>query len=127
MGLQELTELVATALIMKEAMFCSNMMKGLGFGTRFDSVPLHLDNTSTLHVAGNQTYSPRVKHVVLRYFFVQKLARREGQISIHYVKRPVQRLGGGRGCNILVPVLGGNGAKIAPTGDLFDQAPVQMR
>ena len=33
-GLQELTELVATALIMKEAMFCSNMMKGLGFGTR---------------------------------------------------------------------------------------------
>ena len=36
-------------------------------------------------------------------------------------------IGGGRGCNILVPVLGGNGAKIAPTGDLFDQAPVQMR
>ena len=89
-GLQELTELVATALIMKEAMFCSNMMKGLGFGTRFDSVPLHLDNTSTLHVAGNQTYSPRVKDVVLRYFFVQKLARWEGQISIHYVKTEYQ-------------------------------------
>ena len=48
-GLQELTDLVATALIMKEAMFCSSMMKELGFGTRFDSVPLHLDNSSTLH------------------------------------------------------------------------------
>ena len=56
----------------------------------FDSVPLNLENTSNLHVAGNQTYSPRVKHVVLRYFFVQKLARREGQISIHYVKTEYQ-------------------------------------
>ena len=27
---------------------------------------------------------------------------------------------GGRGCNIFVPVLGGNGTKIAPTGDIFD-------
>ena len=35
-GLQELTDFVATALIMKEAMFCSNMIKKLGFGTRFD-------------------------------------------------------------------------------------------
>ena len=34
---------------------------------------------------------------------------------------------GGRGCNIFVPVLGGNGTKIAPTGDIFDQPPGQMR
>ena len=33
--------------------------------------------------------------------------------------RPVQRLGGG-GCNIFVPVLGEDGTKIAPTGDIFD-------
>ena len=46
-GLQGLTaqsnmeaELVATALAMKAAVFCSNMMKELGFGTRFDTVPL---------------------------------------------------------------------------------------
>ena len=31
----------------------------------------------------------------------------------------------GRGCNIFVPVLGGNGTKIAPTGDIFDQPPGQ--
>ena len=30
---------------------------------------------------------------------------------------------GGRGCNIFVPVLVGNGTKIAPTGDIFDQPP----
>ena len=28
---------------------------------------------------------------------------------------------GGRGCNEFVPVLGGNGTKIASTGDIFDQ------
>ena len=70
-------------------MFYSNMRKELGFGTRADSVPLYLDNTSTLHVAENQTYSPRVKHVVLRYLFVEELAR-EGRISIHYVKTEYQ-------------------------------------
>ena len=40
-------------------------------------------------------------------------------------KRQVQRLGGG-GCNIIVPVLGGNGTKIASTGDTFDKSPGQM-
>ena len=34
---------------------------------------------------------------------------------------------GGRGCNIFVPVLGGNGTKIAPTGDIFDQPPGRIR
>ena len=34
---------------------------------------------------------------------------------------------GARGCNNFVPVLGGNGTKIAPTGDIFDQTPGQMR
>ena len=50
-------ELVAAALAMKEAVFCSNMMKELGFDTCFDSVPLHIDNTSALHVAGNRPYN----------------------------------------------------------------------
>ena len=35
--------------------------------------------------------------------------------------------GGGRACNKFVLVLGGNGTKIAPTGDTFDQPPGQMR
>ena len=39
-------ELVAAALAMKEAVFCSNMMKELGFGTRFDSVPLDYISTT---------------------------------------------------------------------------------
>ena len=34
--------------------------------------------------------------------------------------------GGERGCNKFVPVLGGDGTKIAPPRDLFDQAPDEM-
>ena len=35
-------------------------------------------------------------------------------------------IGGGRGCNKFVPVLGGDSTKIAPTGDIFDQPPGGM-
>ena len=76
---------MVAALAMKEAVFGSSMMKGLGFGTRFDSVPLYIDNTSALHVDGNRTYSSRVKPVALRYFFVQELVK-EGRITVKYVK-----------------------------------------
>ena len=34
-------------------------------------------------------------------------------------------IGGGRGCNKFVPVLGRNGTKIGPPGDIFDQPPGQ--
>ena len=61
------------------------MMEELGFGTRYDSVQLYIDNTSALHVAGNRTYSSRVKHVALRYFFIQELVK-EGRITVKYVK-----------------------------------------
>ena len=74
-------ELVVAALAMEEAVFCSNMMKELGFGTRFDSARLYIDNTSALHVAGNRSYSSRVKHVALRYFFIQELVK-EGRITV---------------------------------------------
>ena len=58
-GLQGLTAqstmeaaLMTTALAMKEAVFCSNMMKELGFITRFDSVLVYIDNTSDLKELG---------------------------------------------------------------------------
>ena len=34
--------------------------------------------------------------------------------------------GGGRGCHNFVPVLGGDGTKIAPPGGIFDQTPGEM-
>ena len=76
------TELVMATLTVKEAIFCSNMMLELGFKERSGSVPLYIDNTSVLHVAGNRTYSPRAKHIALRYFFVQEVVE-EGKMIIH--------------------------------------------
>ena len=78
-------ELVVAALAMKEAVFLCNMMLELGFDESFGSVSLYIDNTSTLHAAGNRTFTPRAKHIALSYFFVQELVE-EGNISIHYVK-----------------------------------------
>ena len=79
------TELVAAALTMEEIVFCSNMMRELGFMEGFGGMPLYIDNTSALHVAGHRTYSPRAKHIVLRYFFVQELVE-ESKLTIHFVK-----------------------------------------
>ena len=76
---------MAEALAMTKAVFCSNMMLEIGFDDSFGSVPLYIDDTSALPVAGNRTYSPRSKHIALSYFFVQELVE-EGKVSIHYVK-----------------------------------------
>ena len=63
-------ELVAVAPIMKdEAVFCSNIMSELGVGESFGSVPLYIDNTSVLYIAGNHTYILCAKHIVMRYYF----------------------------------------------------------
>ena len=76
---------MAATLTMKKAVFCSNMMLELGIKEGFGSVPLYIDNISALDVAGNRTYSPRAKHIALRYFFVQEIVE-EGKITIHFVK-----------------------------------------
>ena len=85
-------ELVGAALVMEEeVVFCSNMMLELGFDKSFGSVPLYIDNTSALHIAGNRTYIPRARHIARRfYFFVQELV--EGKISIHYIVKSKDQL-----------------------------------
>ena len=95
-GLQSLTaqstmkpELVAAATAMKGSFFCRNMMMETGFTERFRSVPVYIDNTSALHVAWKRTFSPRAKHIALRYFFVQELVK-EGKVTIHFVKTEQQ-------------------------------------
>ena len=95
-GIQSLTamstmeaELVASALTTKEAVFCSNMTTELRFGQQFGQVPLYIDNTATLHVLGNQSFSSRTNHIALRYFYVRELVT-EGATSIHYIPTDLQ-------------------------------------
>ena len=52
--------------------------------------------------------------------------RETGTLTISQ-KDPFNDWGRGRGCNKCVPVLGGNGTKMVPTGDIFDQPLGQMR
>ena len=59
--------------------------------------------------------------------FFRGLSRAVRTHHHHIPSWPVQRLGGGGGCNKYVPLLGGNGTKIVPSGDIFDQPPGQMR
>ena len=61
--------------------------------------------------------------MILCAFFVGDI--QSETIPIKYILTS-STIGGGRGCNKFVPVLVGNGTKIAPTGDIFDQPPGQM-
>ena len=45
--------------------------------------------------------------------------------GLRHTWRVIQQLGG-RGCHKFVPVLGGDGTKTAPPGDLFDQLPGEI-
>ena len=90
-GLQGLTaqstmkaDLAAAAVTLKKAVLCNNMMQELRSKDGFDRVPLFIDNTSALHVAGHRTFSTRAKPIALTYF-VQELVQ-EGTITIHHVK-----------------------------------------
>ena len=68
-------ELVAAALTLKKAVFCSYMMLELGFKESFGSAPLYIDNTSALQVAGNGTYNPHAQHIALRYLGTKHLSK----------------------------------------------------
>ena len=59
-------ELVASALAMKEAVFCSNMLTELGLDKRFE-----------LHLIGNRAFSSRTKHIALRFFCIRELVRED--------------------------------------------------
>ena len=77
-------ELVASALAMKEGVFCSNMMTEIGFGKEFGQVPIHIANTATLHVIGNRAFSSRTKHNALRFFYIRELVK-ENKITTQYI------------------------------------------
>ena len=48
------------------------------------------------------------------------------RLLVHQTRSTIGGGGGGGGCNNFVPVLGGSGTKVTPTGEIFDQFPGQM-
>ena len=72
----------------------------------------HLLSLRRIADAGNKTWVPE---------------RASGWSLQNPAMDPFNDWGGGRRCNKSVPVSGGNGTKKAPTGDIFEQLPGQMR
>ena len=72
--------------------------------------------------------------VVLIIFYVGNVScvYQQHQLPDHQLQHPdhdhplTRSIEGGRGCNNFVPVLGGDGTKRSPTGDIFDQLPGEM-
>lgn len=75
--------LVATGMAVREATFYVNFMMELGFGKASHSVSVHIDNTSTLCIADNSTYSGRTRRMALR-FYIREFVKK-GRITPHYV------------------------------------------
>ena len=83
-AMSTMAELVASALAMKEAVFCSNMMTELGFGKEFGQV---LFTTTTLRhfmKIGNRAFSSRTKHIALRFFYIRELVK-DMKITTRYI------------------------------------------
>ena len=77
------SELMALAYGSKEAVHLSTFMMELGFKL-FSSVPINCDSTGALHLEGNATYSSRMKHIALRFFFLRELVK-TAKITIRHV------------------------------------------
>ncbi|CAM9650575.1 unnamed protein product, partial [Sphacelaria rigidula] len=78
-------ELVAGALAIEEAVYCSNMIIYMGCGSSFNTVPIYLENTATLQVIANRIFSGRTKHIALGFFFMRELVE-SGKITVHYIE-----------------------------------------
>ena len=70
---------------------------------------------------GERFPAPQVK--TFCYFYKQCLLCRLRHISPKCTEDPFNDWGGGRGCNKFVSFGGGDGTKVAPTGDISDQPP----
>ena len=52
--------------------------------TECEHVPLHMDNTATLHVIGNRAFSSRTTYIALRFFYIRELVK-ENKVTSHYI------------------------------------------
>ena len=66
-------ELVAGALAMKEDVFCSKMMKELGFGTQFKQVPVNIDNTPLSTPSATRRSAPGPNISLFAFFTYESL------------------------------------------------------
>ena len=64
-------EYMAVTEAVKEAIWLHGLLDELGIGQK--SIKVHCDSQSAIHLAKNQVYHARTKHIDVRYHFVRKI------------------------------------------------------
>ena len=68
----------------QEAIWVKQLLEGLNFKIKDNHVKVYVDNKGAISLAENAVYSPRTKHVDLKYHFTRQAVAR-GDIKIEYV------------------------------------------
>nr|GEW24200.1 retrovirus-related Pol polyprotein from transposon TNT 1-94 [Tanacetum cinerariifolium] len=85
-------EYMAMTKAVKEAIWLQGLLGKLGIKQKF--VTMHSDSHSAIHLAKNQVYHARTKHIDVRYHFIREI-REEGEVKIqkaHTSKNPADML-----------------------------------
>ena len=71
------------AKAVKEAIWLQGLLDDLGVGRK--QVTVFCDSQSAIHLAKNQVYHARTKHIDVRYHFVREIIE-EGAVLVHKIK-----------------------------------------
>nr|GEZ04430.1 retrovirus-related Pol polyprotein from transposon TNT 1-94 [Tanacetum cinerariifolium] len=85
-------EYMAMTEAVKEAIWLQGLLGELGIKQKF--VTMHSDRQSAIHLAKNQVYHARAKHIDVRYHFIREILK-EGGVKIqkiHTFKNPADML-----------------------------------
>ena len=77
------TEYMAITEAVKEEIWLQGLLDDLGVGQK--QVTVFCDSQSAIHLAKNQVYHARTKHIDVRYHFVQEIIK-EGGVLVQKIK-----------------------------------------
>ena len=85
-------EYMATTEAVKEAIWLQGLLDELGF--RQKHIKVHCDSQSAIHLAKNQVYHARTKHIDVKYHFVREILEKDHiQIQkIHTTENPADMM-----------------------------------
>ena len=83
---------MAVTEAVKEAIWLQGLLKDLGVGQK--QVELFCDSQSAIHLAKNQVFHARTKHIDVRYHFVREILEEEELIlqKIHTTENPADMM-----------------------------------
>jgi hypothetical protein len=77
-------EYMAACDAVKEAVWLKRFINDLNIGISFDTVPLHIDNDSTIKLAHNPEFHQRSKHIDIRHHYIRDCIE-SGDVTIKWI------------------------------------------